>query len=140
MNWRLILGLAVPLGILLGLDLALDWPTAVKRALLLVALVLPVSLFGYRRQAAFANGFYTGLLTGLVAVVLLLLLWTQFSANNADMEKFSTYFTVIGWKAVTYSIFGVLGTLWGLFTGCLSLLLAKLLCLPKNLSHWSRLE
>ncbi len=140
MNWRLILGLAAPLGILLGLDIALDWPTLVKRALVLAALVLPVYLFGCRRQAAFASGFYTGLLTGLVAVAVLLLLWNQFAANNAEyIEKYSTYFTVGGWKAGTYSIFGVLGTLWGMLIGGLAWLLARLLGWPKRLEHWSRL-
>lgn len=141
MNWRLIFALAIPGGILLGLELALDWPTFAKRTLLLAALVLPVTLFGCKRQAAFANGIYTGLLTGLVAVIVLLLLWNEFASNCAeDVERYSAYLTSVGLKAVTYSLFCILGALWGLLVGSLAWLLAKILGLRKGMEHWSRLE
>jgi hypothetical protein len=119
MNWRLVLTLGIIFGLLMGVGGLMGPPAWVIRWTLISAVAISAFFISRAGEKVFANGFFTGLLIGLLQAGLSLVLWNQFITHNPQvfdgLHRSSGWLRIIAIIAlIPWSIF--LGLLIGLFS------------------------
>jgi ABC-type uncharacterized transport system permease subunit len=135
MNRRLVLGLGVTFGLLMGLGAVMGWPAWLGNGTAIAVVVVSTVIFARAGGRAFTNGFFTGLLIGVLQCGLVLVLWDQYNANRPQsVERLAQhlYTNVLGVKTYILMFIPLISVIYGLVIGSCSWLLGRLIGLGKN--------